>query len=153
MPEQFSSQRLQWEDVQSVLCRVVARPLSTYSARVPEERPSSVTVTLGDGSILTRTLPDYPGFPTQPQTWEDVVSKVSPLAAPHIADAAITEIAKRCTKSVALASPTEPAYYVATRTILTQAAAAHDRLRVDIGQLPGTAVTSDGTPLSLSRPR
>lgn len=94
MPEQFAPQRLQREDVQALLCRVIVRPLAAYSARFPEEMPASVTVTLDDGRILTRTLPDYPGFHTRPQAWEDAVSKFTTLAAPHIADATITEIAE-----------------------------------------------------------
>jgi 2-methylcitrate dehydratase len=45
--------------------------------------PSRVTVTLIDGRILTRTLADYPGFRTRPQSWNDAVAKFTTLAAPH----------------------------------------------------------------------
>ena len=71
MPEQFAPQRLQREDVQALLCRVIVRPLAAYSARFPEEMPSSITVTLNDGRVVSRTLPDHPGFHTRPPTWED----------------------------------------------------------------------------------
>lgn len=83
MPAQFAPRRLQRADVQSLLCRVVVRPLAEFSARFPVEMPSRVTVTLTDGRILTRTLSDYPGFRTRPQSWEDAVSKFTALAEPH----------------------------------------------------------------------
>jgi len=93
MPAQFMPQRLQRADVQALLCRVVVRPHAEYSARFPEEMPSRVTVTLADGRVLTRALSDYPGFRTRPQTWEDAMAKFTTLAASHIADTVLTEIA------------------------------------------------------------
>jgi 2-methylcitrate dehydratase len=83
MPAQFAPRRLQRADVQSLLCRVVVRPLAEFSARFPEEMPSRVTVTLTDGRILSRTVVDYPGFLTRPQSWEDAVSKFTALAEHH----------------------------------------------------------------------
>ena len=93
MPAQFTSERLHRADVQELLCRVIVRPDVAYSARFPDEMPSRVTVTLTNGGVLTRALSDYPGFRTQPQTWEGAVSKFTALAAPHIADTMIPEIA------------------------------------------------------------
>jgi 2-methylcitrate dehydratase len=92
MPAQFAPRRLQRADVQSLLCRVVVRPLAEFSARFPEEMPSRVTVTLTDGRILTRTLSDYPGFRTRPQSWDDAVSKFTALAEPHAAQSVRTDI-------------------------------------------------------------
>jgi 2-methylcitrate dehydratase len=83
MPEQFAPRRLQRADVQSLLCRVIVRPLPEFSARFPDEMPSRVTVTLTDGRTLTRTCTDYPGFVTRPQSWEDAVSKFSALVEAH----------------------------------------------------------------------
>lgn len=83
MPAQFASRRLQRADVQSLLCRVSVRPLAEFSARFPDEMPSRVSVTLTDGRILTRTLSEYPGFRTRPQSWEDAVAKFTALAEPH----------------------------------------------------------------------
>jgi 2-methylcitrate dehydratase len=93
MPAQFTAERLQRADVQALLCRVVVRSHAEYSARFPEEMPSRVTVTLTDGRVLTLTLSDYPGFRTQPQTWEGAVAKFTTLAAPHVADTVLVEIA------------------------------------------------------------
>jgi 2-methylcitrate dehydratase len=84
MPAQFTPRRLQRADVQSLLCRVVVRPLAEFSARFPEEMPSRVTVTLTGGRVLARTCSDYPGFRTRPQTWEDAVSKFTALTESHV---------------------------------------------------------------------
>jgi 2-methylcitrate dehydratase len=93
MPAQFTAERLQRADVQSLLCRVVVRPRAAYSARFPEEMPSRVTVTLTDGRVLTLALSDYPGFRTRPQTWEAAVAKFTTLAGSPMADTVLAEIA------------------------------------------------------------
>ena len=93
MPEQFAAERLERADVQALLCRVVVRSNAEYSARFPEEMPSRVTVTLTDGRVLTLALSDYPGFRTRPQTWEAAVAKFTTLAASHVADTVLAEIA------------------------------------------------------------
>jgi len=92
MPAQFAPRRLQRADVQSLLCSVVVRPLAEFSARFPEEMPSRVTVTLRDGRILTRTLADYPGFRTRPQSWDDAISKFTVLAEPHASQSVRADI-------------------------------------------------------------
>jgi 2-methylcitrate dehydratase len=92
MPAQFAPRRLQRADVQSLLCRVVVRPLAEFSARFPEEMPSRVTVILTDGRILTRTCSDYPGFRTSPQSWEDAVSKFTTLAEPRVSHSVRADI-------------------------------------------------------------
>jgi 2-methylcitrate dehydratase len=93
MPAQFTAERLQRADVQSLLCRVVVRPRAAYSARFPEEMPSRVTVTLTDGRVLTLALSDYPGFRTRPQTWEAAVAKFTTLAGSPMVDTVLAEIA------------------------------------------------------------
>jgi 2-methylcitrate dehydratase len=92
MPAQFAPQRLQRADVQALLCRIVVRPLADYSARFPDEMPSRVTVSLTDGRVLVWALPDFPGFRTRPLAWQDAVAKFTTLAAPRIAETAVTEI-------------------------------------------------------------
>ena len=92
MPAQFASRRLQRADVQSLLCRVSVRGLPDFSAHFPEEMPARITVTLTDGRILTRTLFDYPGFRTRPQSWEGAVSKFTALAEPHASESVRADI-------------------------------------------------------------
>jgi 2-methylcitrate dehydratase len=93
MPAQFASERLRAPDVQTLLCRVIVRPRADYTARFPETMPSRVTVTLTDGRIFTLALYDYPGFRTQPQTWEDAVAKFTTLGAWRAAGTVLIEIA------------------------------------------------------------
>ena len=93
-PAQFSSDRLQSADVQALLCRVVVRPLPEYSARFPQEIPARVTITLKDGRVLTRECFDYPGFRSQPPTWDDIVNKFETLAAAHLTPCALANIAR-----------------------------------------------------------
>jgi 2-methylcitrate dehydratase len=93
MPAQFASERLRAPDVQTLLCRVIVRPRADYTARFPETMPSRVTVTLTDGRIFTLALYDYPGFRTQPQTWEDAVAKFTKLGAWRAAGTVLIEIA------------------------------------------------------------
>jgi 2-methylcitrate dehydratase len=93
MPAQFTPQRLQSADVQSLLCRITVRPLADYSDRFPNEMPSRVTVTLTDGRVLARALSDYPGFHTRPQTWDGAVSKFTSLTETRIPDTVRADIA------------------------------------------------------------
>jgi 2-methylcitrate dehydratase len=93
MPAQFGLERLRAPDVQTLLCRVVVRPRTEYTASFPEAMPSRVTVTLTGGRVFTLALSDYPGFRTRPQTWEDAVAKFRTLGASRAADTALTEIA------------------------------------------------------------
>jgi 2-methylcitrate dehydratase len=93
LPAQFTPERIQRADVQSLLCRVAVRPIAEYSRRFPREMPSRVTVTLSDGRVLTRALSDYPGFWTRPQTWDEAVAKFTMLAEPRVAAPMVGEIA------------------------------------------------------------
>jgi 2-methylcitrate dehydratase len=93
MPAQFGARRLQRADVQALLCHVVVRPVSEYSARYPKELPSRVTVTLTDGRVLTRALSDYAGSGSRPLTWDDAVSKFNALSAPRTTTTARADIA------------------------------------------------------------
>ena len=93
MPAQSLSERIERADVQELLCRVVVRPLAEYSSRFPLEMPARVTVTLNDGRVLTKERYDYPGFRTRPHTWEDAVRKFRMLAAPHVNEMVITNLA------------------------------------------------------------
>ena len=110
MPAQFAPRRLQRADVQSLLCRVVVRPLAEFSARFPEEMPSRVTVTLTDGRVLTRTCSDYPGFSTRAQSWEDAVSKFTALAESHASQSVRADIvaAVRDLDQITVAELTRP---------------------------------------------
>jgi 2-methylcitrate dehydratase len=83
MPEQYQSDRIGSQDVQSLLKRVSIKPSEDYSRRFPDEMPCRMTVTLRDGRKMAREKRDYEGFRTRPMSWETAVEKFEKLAAPH----------------------------------------------------------------------
>jgi 2-methylcitrate dehydratase len=87
MPAQYVLARILAEDVQSLLRRVFVTANSAYSQRFPEEMPCQIRVVLYDGRILTKESRDYPGFVSQPMSWEMVCNKFNRLAAPFANEA------------------------------------------------------------------
>jgi 2-methylcitrate dehydratase len=89
-PDQYRPERIQRQDVQSLLRQVSIRPEPAYSARFPEEMPCRLTISLGDGRELTQEKRDYEGFHTRPMGWEGAVRKFQRLSQGH-ADAALQD--------------------------------------------------------------
>ncbi|MGP0073514.1 MAG: MmgE/PrpD family protein [Bryobacteraceae bacterium] len=87
MPAQYESGRILREDVQNLLRRVSVTANPAYSQRFPDEMPCQVRVTLSDGRTLTKEGRDYPGFVSQPMSWELATQKFKRLAAPYATDA------------------------------------------------------------------
>ena len=92
LPEQYAPERIQRDDVQQLLLRVVVKPNPDFSRRFPMEMPARVTVTLRDGRVLTRELGDYPGFTTRPVSWSDATSKFLALASRLVPEDVLAEI-------------------------------------------------------------
>jgi 2-methylcitrate dehydratase len=80
MPEQFATARIERNDVQDLLKRVIVREKSEYSRRFPEEHPCAVTVSLKSGEKLRREKHDYEGFHSRPMSWDRAVEKFVRLA-------------------------------------------------------------------------
>jgi 2-methylcitrate dehydratase len=76
---QLTPERIARPDVQSLLLKVQVRPNAGFTARYPAEMPARVTVQLTNGQSYTHEVKDYPGFPTRPFTWDDVVAKFNKL--------------------------------------------------------------------------
>ena len=83
MPKQYTQDRIQSRDVQTLLRRVVVRPREAYSRRFPQEMPCLVRVYLQGGKVLEREKRDYLGFHTNPMPWDAVASKFHRLASPY----------------------------------------------------------------------
>lgn len=83
MPDQYRPERIQREDVQTLLRRVTVRPSDDYSRRFPGEMPCRVAVTLSDRRVLIANRPDFEGFPTRPARWATVAGKFERLAEPY----------------------------------------------------------------------
>jgi 2-methylcitrate dehydratase len=86
MPAQYELKRILSEDIQSVLRRVSVTANPAYSQRFPEEMSCRIQVVLHDGQTLVKESRDYPGFVSQPMSWEMVRSKFDGLAAPYTTD-------------------------------------------------------------------
>jgi len=83
MPEQYRPERIQRQDVQTLLRKVVVRPHQDLSRRFPTEMPCRITISLRDGRVLAREKLDYEGFHSRPMRWETVVHKFEQLSEPY----------------------------------------------------------------------
>lgn len=84
MPEQYQPDRIQRQDVQALLRKILIRPSQDYSRRFPEEMPCCIIFTLSDGRTVAKEKRDYEGFRTRPMRWETVVQKFERLSARYI---------------------------------------------------------------------
>lgn len=86
MPAQYEPDRIRRQDVQELLRRVSVTAKPAYSQRFPEEMPCRIEVVLHDGQSFVKESRDYPGFVSQPMSWEAVCRKFNLLMAPHATD-------------------------------------------------------------------
>jgi 2-methylcitrate dehydratase len=87
LPPQYEPARIRRGDVQALLRRVEVRPNDAYSARFPDEMPTSVTIGLRDGRSFRIDKTDYEGFHTRPMSWKAVVEKFTKLTEPFTSEA------------------------------------------------------------------
>lgn len=74
-PAQYQTERIQKEDVQTLLRKIFVKPVYEYSKRFPDSMPVRLTVTLKDSRVFITERDDYEGFHTRPLPWEKVVKK------------------------------------------------------------------------------
>jgi 2-methylcitrate dehydratase len=91
-PAQLEPKRIDAPDVQDLLRKVTVRPEERFTARYPGEVPSRVTVRLKDGKSYSHEVNSYPGFPTQPFTWDEIVAKFDKLVTGRADDGLAGEI-------------------------------------------------------------
>jgi len=92
MPEQFRPERIIEPDVQGLLKKVSVRPNHDYTDQYPAKMPAKIFVRLEDGKVLEHEVQNYPGFASDPFTWEDSVAKFDKLTAGRADDAVCEEI-------------------------------------------------------------
>jgi 2-methylcitrate dehydratase len=80
MPEQYRSGRIRRADVQQLLRRIQITPNASYSERFPQEMPCRVLISLHDGRTFVKEIRDYPGFFSQPVSWDAAYRKFETLA-------------------------------------------------------------------------
>jgi 2-methylcitrate dehydratase len=86
-PRQFTSERIQRQDVQELLHRVRTLRDDEFTRRYPQETPCRVVVELKQERWLAREAADWPGFFKRPMSWEDVRLKFDALTAQHLGGA------------------------------------------------------------------
>jgi 2-methylcitrate dehydratase len=87
MPAQYDLVRIQGDDVQELLRRVSVTASPAYSQRFPEELPSHIQIVLRDGKTIIKESRDYPGFISQPMSWEMVSRKFNLPTTPYTSQA------------------------------------------------------------------
>jgi 2-methylcitrate dehydratase len=93
-PEQFEPERIKRDDVQRLLQKVtvhtgfplhkpvtLAGILDPYTQAYPDKVKTKAEIHLAGGKKLECTKEDYPGFFTQPFTWEQTIQKFRRLSA------------------------------------------------------------------------
>lgn len=86
MPEQYTHERIQREDVQTLLRVISVDPSPGFSKRFPKEMPCRVQITLKDGRVIEQETSDYEGFFARPMSWETAAQKFNQLAAPNASE-------------------------------------------------------------------
>ena len=92
MPEQYRQERIERDDVQTLIRKVNVKPKEEYTARFPEEMPCTVRIELKDGTVHSIDKHDYEGFTSRPMTWGGAVDKFNRLAGPFLSDELRSEI-------------------------------------------------------------
>ncbi len=83
MPAQYRRERIEADDIQSLLQKVTVSPKQEYSDRFPNEMPVKLTVHLKNGETHSIKKSDYEGFHTRPMSWETIIRKFEGLAEPY----------------------------------------------------------------------
>ncbi len=80
LPAQYLPERIRADDVQQLLRRVEIHPDEALSGNFPEEMPVRAVVHLQDGRELVGEASGYPGFVTEPMSWDGIEAKLRGLA-------------------------------------------------------------------------
>ena len=78
-PGQFTHERIERDDVQALLHKVLVGPNAWFPRRIPQEMPVAMTVQLADGRIVQGEKAEYGGFHTRPISWDEVQGKFERL--------------------------------------------------------------------------
>jgi len=82
MPEQYAAERIMRGDVQQLLQKVSIRLSDEFSNLFPKKMPCRLTMTLRNGRVVSKEMHDYPGFISQPMSWDMVLKKFEQISAP-----------------------------------------------------------------------
>jgi len=78
-PPQFTSERINRDDVQSLMKRITAAPNDDFSRRLGPQMPASLSIELEGGQVINGEKGVFDGFWTTPMTWDQVRAKFDRL--------------------------------------------------------------------------
>ena len=82
-PAQYMPERIERDDVQTLLRKVTIRPDEALSKRFPQEMPCRIRVFVKGGQVLSIEKKEYEGFYTHPLSWEKADAKFASLVTPY----------------------------------------------------------------------
>lgn len=94
MPAQYEPERIEADDIQSLLQKVKVSPRQEYSDCFPDEMPTKLTVHLKNGQTHQIKKSDYEGFHTRPMSWDTIIQKFEGLAEPYTSSELREQIAE-----------------------------------------------------------
>jgi 2-methylcitrate dehydratase len=78
-PPQFTTERINRDDVQSLMRKVTAAPNDDFSRRLGPQMPASLSIELEGGQVITGEKGVFDGFWATPMTWDQVRAKFDRL--------------------------------------------------------------------------
>jgi len=99
MPAQFTPERINRSDVQTLMKRVSVRPNQAFTEQYPRRMPAKITVRVQNGTTFEHQVQDYPGLASHPFTWKDSVEKFDQLVTGRI-DGYLSEDIKEAVRSL-----------------------------------------------------
>lgn len=92
MQAQFTPQRINSADVQSLMKKVTTRLDADFTRRYPKEFCARIIIRTKDGQTFTHEVSNYPGMPSHPFTWDDATDKFDRLTQGNVSAALGGEI-------------------------------------------------------------
>src|SRR5690625_1041519 len=86
LPAQYEPERIQSEDIQTLLQKVEVKEKKEYSDRFPREMVCDITISMKDGKKYHIEKTDYEGFHTRPASWETIEHKFKLLTQDFICE-------------------------------------------------------------------
>ena len=92
-PPQFTTERINRDDVQSLMKKVTAAPNDDFSRRLGPQMPASLSIELEGGEVIKGEKGVFDGFWATPMTWDQVRAKFDRLTDGRVHKALGAELA------------------------------------------------------------
>jgi 2-methylcitrate dehydratase len=92
-PPQFTTERINRDDVQSLMKKVTAAPNDDFSRRLGPQMPASISIELESGEVIKGEKGVFDGFWATPMTWDQVRAKFDRLTDGRVDKALGAELA------------------------------------------------------------